>query len=173
MGTMMGELVEIGDGAASGDPPFEGLFRAHADRLVRLAHLLGADDPEDVVQEAFCKFYVVRHDQVGNLIAYLNRMVVNEVRSRQRRSAVAARRTLHPVAAAPANEQAERNESVVGLMRALAELAPRQREALVLRYWLDLPLAEIATAMQVRVGTVKSLISRGMARLAHELEDHR
>ena len=40
----------------------------------------------------------------------------------------------------------------------------------MLRYWLDLPLDEIATAMDVRVGTVKSLISRGLDSLAVDLE---
>ncbi|GAB2668071.1 SigE family RNA polymerase sigma factor [Kribbella swartbergensis] len=172
----MGDLVAADDpgGVASGDPPFEVLFRAHADRLVRLAHLLGAEDPEDVVQEAFCRLYAVPDDhRIGNVIAYLNRIVVNEVRSRQRRKVIADRKTVHLVTAAPASEQVERDESVLGLMRALDRLAPRQREALVLRYWLDLPLADIATAMRVRVGTVKSLVSRGLARLATELEDHR
>jgi RNA polymerase sigma factor (sigma-70 family) len=85
--------------------------------------------------------------------AYLNRIVVNEVRTQQRREAVADRRPLHPVTAAPASEQVERNESVTDLFRALEQLAPRQREAIVLRYWLDLPLAGIATVMRVRVGT--------------------
>jgi RNA polymerase sigma factor (sigma-70 family) len=176
MGLIMGAVETTDDpaGLASGDPPFEGLFRAHADRLVRLAHLLGAEDPEDVVQEAFCRLFAVPDGrQVANVVAYLNRIVVNEVRSRQRRKVIADRKTLHLVTAAPANEQVERDESVQGLMQALAELAPRQREALVLRYWLDLPLADIATAMRVRVGTVKSLVSRGLARLAAELEEHR
>ncbi|WP_432936767.1 RNA polymerase sigma factor [Kribbella sp. CA-253562] len=172
----LGDLVDTDDGAVapSGDPPYDVLFRAHAERLVRLAHLLGAGDPEDVVQEAFCRFMAVRPDRrIDNTTAYLNRIVVNEVRTQQRRKAVADRRPLHAVTAAPASEQVERDESVTDLFRALAQLAPRQREAIVLRYWLDLPLAGIATVMQVRVGTVKSLLSRGMARLAEDLEDHR
>ena len=56
---------------------------------------------------------------------------------------------------------------------ALNTLPPRKREALVLRYWLDLPLAEIADAMGVRLGTVKSLISRGLDALAPELGEER
>jgi RNA polymerase sigma factor (sigma-70 family) len=168
-----------GSGAVSGagDPlveGFEGVFRAHARRLVRLAHLLGAEDPEDVVQEAFCRLYVVRKQRdIANLPGYLNRIVVNEVRSRRRRKLLADRKILHPATAAPADEQVELAESVLGLLRALDGLAPRQREAIVLRYWLDLPLADIADAMQVRVGTVKSLVSRGLARLATELEELR
>jgi RNA polymerase sigma factor (sigma-70 family) len=55
----------------------------------------------------------------------------------------------------------------------LARIAPREREAIVLRYWLDLPLAEIADVMAVQTGTVKSLLSRGIARLAVDLEDPR
>lgn len=153
---------------------FEELFFGHATRLVRMAHLLGATEPEDVVQEAFCKLFAARQGSgVANVVAYLNRMVVNEVRSRQRHAGVVRRHQLHPVDGPPAHEQAEANEARSHLMAALDALAPRQREALVLRYWLDLPLAEIATAMDVRVGTVKSLLSRGMDRLAADLEDFR
>ncbi|TCC34268.1 sigma-70 family RNA polymerase sigma factor [Kribbella speibonae] len=168
MGLIVGDTM-TGSGAA-----FETLFRTEAGRLVRLAHLLGAEDPEDVVQEAFCRLYDVRrHREVGNPAAYLNRIVVNEVRTRRRRKILSDRKVLYLVTAAPADEQVVLSESIRGLLRALDHLAPRQREALVLRYWLDLPLAEIADAMQVRVGTVKSLVSRGLARLATELEDHR
>ncbi|NEA34360.1 sigma-70 family RNA polymerase sigma factor [Streptomyces sp. SID13031] len=169
---MTGERMAAG--AALGDPSFEELFRLHAGRLVRLAHLLGAGDPEDVVQEAFCRFFVVHRDRrPENLVGYLNRMVVNEVRTRQRRNKLADRKRLHLVSAPPASEQVERDESVTALVRALRELSPRQREALVLRYWLDLPLADIAVAMDVRLGTAKSLVSRGISRLGQQLEDHR
>ncbi|TCC31449.1 sigma-70 family RNA polymerase sigma factor [Kribbella sindirgiensis] len=168
MGLIVGDTM-TGSGAA-----FETLFRTEAGRLVRLAHLLGAEDPEDVVQEAFCRLYDVRQQrEVANPTAYLSRIVVNEVRSRRRRRLLGDRKVLHLGTAEPADEHVVRTESVRGLLRALDSLAPRQREALVLRYWLDLPLAEIADAMQVRVGTVKSLVSRGLARLATELEDHR
>jgi RNA polymerase sigma factor (sigma-70 family) len=171
MGPIVGDAVT---GSGTDGSAFEVLFRAEAGRLVRLAHLLGAEDPEDVVQEAFCRLYDVRRQrEVANPAAYLNRIVVNEVRSRGRRKILIDRRILHLATAAPADERIVLTESVQGLLRALDRLAPRQREALVLRYWLDLPLAEIADAMQVRVGTVKSLVSRGLGRLAAELEDHR
>jgi RNA polymerase sigma factor (sigma-70 family) len=48
------------------------------------------------------------------------------------------------------------------VVEALAGVSARQREALVLRFWMDLPLAAIADAMGVRIGTVKSQISRGL-----------
>ena len=75
------------------DEGFDALFFAHASRLVRLAGLLGAADPEDVVQEAFAKVYAARHrlDDQTRAVPYLNRVVVNEVRDRHRRSSVARR----------------------------------------------------------------------------------
>ena len=70
------------------DQEFDGLFLAHASRVTRLAALLGADDAEDVAQEAFCNLYAARSRLRANesdVVAYLNRIVVNEVRSRARR----------------------------------------------------------------------------------------
>ena len=57
------------------------------------------------------------------------------------------------------------------VLAALAELPPRRREAIVLRYWLDLSEREIAAAMGVSAGTVKSHVSRGLAELAQVLGD--
>ena len=58
-------------------------------------------------------------------------------------------------------------------MAALRRLSPRHREALVLRYWLDLTEAEMAEAMSVSRGTVKSHVSRGLDALATDLEARR
>ena len=69
-------------------------------------------------------------------------------------------------ALAPVREPEDRT----AVMAALGRLPQRKREALVLRYWLDLPLAEIAATMGVRTGTVKALISRGLDALAVDLE---
>jgi RNA polymerase sigma factor (sigma-70 family) len=143
---------------------FGDVFFAHAGRLVRLARLLGDDDPEDVVQESFLKLYGARDrlrrddDQV---VAYLNRIVVNEVRSRHRRRVV-ARRDAHLLLVDEPHDPHLRHGDREAVVLALAGLPPRQREALVLRFWMDLPLAAIAEAMGVRVGTVKSQISRGL-----------
>ncbi|HSJ22850.1 MAG TPA: sigma-70 family RNA polymerase sigma factor [Nocardioidaceae bacterium] len=151
---------------------FADLFFAHAARLVRLAALLGDPDPEDVVQEAFCRVYGARRrlyeDGTGNVSGYLHTAVVNLVRDRYRRRTT-ARDKQHLVlveASAPAVEP----DSRTAVIAALSRLPQRKREALVLRYWLDLPLAEIATAMGVRTGTVKALISRGLDALALDLE---
>ena len=55
------------------------------------------------------------------------------------------------------------------LLAALAALPARRREAIVLRYWLDLPEREIAAAMGVSTGTVKSHVSRGLDALGEAL----
>ena len=159
----VGEEGNPGDG-------FDRLFFAHAGRLACLASLLGAADPEDVVQEVFARVFAGRSRLTGNAGGYLTRAVVNEVRDRHRRSAVARRRAhllVIPEAAPDALDVGDRS----AVLAALALLPTRQREALVLRYWLDLPLAAIAETMGVRTGTVKSQISRGLAALHAALTD--
>jgi RNA polymerase sigma factor (sigma-70 family) len=153
---------------------FADLFFGHAARMVRLAALLGADDPEDVVQEAFCKVYGGRHRLRGDgdrVVAYLNRTVLNEVRSRHRRVTTARSKAhlLVPDLVSSGPDVVDSNAVVT----ALGRLPERKREALVLRYWLDLPNAEIAEVMGVRVGTVKALLSRGLDALAADLEVER
>ena len=144
---------------------FGALFFAHAPRLVRLAGLLGDDDPEDVVQDSFCKLYAARgrlQAEDAKVVSYLNRIVVNEVRSRQRRRQV-ARRDAHLLTTVDMGDPTAVHDDRQAVVEALAGVSARQREALVLRFWMDLPLAAIADAMGVRIGTVKSQISRGLA----------
>jgi DNA-directed RNA polymerase specialized sigma24 family protein len=150
---------------------FDDLFYGHAARVTRLAALLGAEDPEDVAAEAFCRLYAARgriHGNPNEVVAYLNRIVVNEVRDRFRRRSHAASRA-HLVRVAATTPGAD--GLGVAVRDALAGLPPRQREAIVLRYWLDLPVAGIADAMGVRPGTAKSLVSRGLDALEAVLTD--
>ena len=149
----------------------DALFSAHAARLVRLARLLGDDDPEDVVQESFCKLYAARarlEADEAKVVAYLNRIVVNEVRGRQRRRAV-ARRNAHLLRMEPERDPLSVHDDRTAVLQELALLPQRQRETLVLRYWMDLPLADIADVMGTRVGTVKSQLSRGLETIAAAL----
>ena len=155
---------------------FGALFFANASRLVRLAALLGDDDPEDVVQESFCKLYAARGRlwaEDARVVAYLNKIVVNQVRSRHRRRQVALR-DAHLLTRANTTDPTAVHDDHRAVVEALVGLPPRQREALVLRFWMDLPLAAIADAMGVRIGTVKSQISRGLdvvaAALGEEVE---
>jgi RNA polymerase sigma-70 factor (sigma-E family) len=156
----------------AGKGGFADLFHGEAARLVRLATLLGADDPEDVVQEAFCKLYGAWHRvrDADNPLPYLHRIVTNEVRSRQRRLAVIRRRTPPPDPPLGSAEETaiERSEHRL-LLEALARLPHRRREALVLRYWLDLTVPQIAEVMGVSAGTVKAQLSRGLRALEKKL----
>jgi RNA polymerase sigma-70 factor (sigma-E family) len=143
---------------------FDALFFGHAARMVRLARLLGDDDPEDVVQESFCKLYAARdrlQQDERKVLGYLHRTVVNEVRSRHRHRQV-VRRDAHLFRPDDAHDPTGSHDDRAAVQQALAALPPRQREALVLRYWMDLPLAEIAEVMGVRLGTVKSQVSRAL-----------
>jgi RNA polymerase sigma-70 factor (sigma-E family) len=150
------------------------LFREHALGLTRLAFLILGDRSaaEDVVQEAFCGLYgawdrLPSHDKV---VGYLRVSVLNGCRSAIRRSRRVPRLiTLSPAASAEADaiSAQERRAAVAALRR----LPPRQREALVLRYFADLPVTEIAQAMGVSVGTVKSTTARGLAALARILRE--
>jgi RNA polymerase sigma factor (sigma-70 family) len=100
-------------------------------------------------------------------IAYARRILVNRALSSAARR---ARRRQELIGAAPPERPADTGDpqdvdSRDELIDALAELPPRQRAVLVLRYFLDLLEAEVAAAMKCSLGTVKSTASRGLARL--------
>ena len=168
------------DGAAEVpvDPAlaYEQLFHAHFRGMVRLAAMLGADDPEDLAQEAFVRLHgrarALRDPHAA--VGYLRTTVVNLTRSRLRHLSVVRRSPDEvPEDVASAEQDVVRREAGRDLVAALARLSDRHREALVLRYWLDLSEAEMADAMGVSRGTVKSHVSRGLDALAALMEDHR
>ena len=153
------------------------LFSSEAVQLQRLATLLGAGhEAEDVVAEAFCDLHrrwnALRDPETAP--AYLRSVVCNLVRMRLRHLAVVRR---HAPGAPPEVGSAESEvvlrEDQVEVVRALRGLPERQREALVLRYWMDLREAEVAAAMGISAGSVKVHTSRGMAALTRALEGTR
>jgi RNA polymerase sigma factor (sigma-70 family) len=157
------------------DQALAGLFDAHYASMVRLATLLGADDPEDIVAEAFYQLYR-RWPKLRDPAAaepYLRSVVCNLTRMRIRHLQV-SRKHLQGVGqhlnriselSASAENSALLQEDQRALIEALRSLAPRQREALVLRHWLGLREREIAEAMGISVGSVKTHTSRGVATL--------
>jgi RNA polymerase sigma-70 factor (sigma-E family) len=158
------------DARRDADEALIALYTAHYRSLVRIAALLLHDTPaaEDVVQDAF----VAMHGSWGRLrdtdkaVAYLRQAVVNRARSRLRHLKVVERKAPAPSPDAASAEQgmlraAERAE----VMAALRALPHRQREVLVLRYYADLSEAQIADAMGISTGAVKSHASRGIATL--------
>ena len=174
----------MADDGAAAEPAgrastYEQLFHSHFRGMVRLASMLGADDPEDVAQEAFVRL----HGRVTTLrdphaaVGYLRTTVVNLTRSRLRHLSVVRRHAEEaddaPQDVASAEQDVVRREAGRDLVAALARLSDRHREALVLRYWLDLSEAEMADAMGVSRGTVKSHVSRGLDALAALMEVHR
>ncbi|HUF31884.1 MAG TPA: SigE family RNA polymerase sigma factor [Acidimicrobiales bacterium] len=154
------------------------LHEAHYRDLVRLAALL-LDDvgaSEEVVQDAFVSLQVGwgRLRRVEAADAWLRTAVLNGARSRMRRRQSAARHPAPAPGTAPSAEagamEAREHDRVLA---ALALLPERQREALVLRFYLDLSEAEMADAMVVSRGSIKTHVHRGLAALETMLEDQR
>jgi RNA polymerase sigma factor (sigma-70 family) len=148
----------------------EELFRTRYLEMVRLAGLLGADDPEDIAQEAFTRLMRRRLDEPQAVLGYLRAIVVNLTRNRHRHLRVVRMRTPAAVDEGSSEQAAILREDHREVIAALAGLPARRREAIVLRFWLDLPEREIAAAMGVSPGTVKSHVSRGMAELTRALK---
>ncbi len=155
------------------------LFVAHHRRLVGLAALLVDDreTAEDVVQEAFVGLH--RHwgrlRDRGSAVTYLNRAVVNGGRDRLRHGrrvvALLPRMVPVPEGRASAEQDALRRNDADQLWAAITALPYRQRQVLVLRYYLDQSEAEIAEILEVSRGSVKTHASRGLAALARAWED--
>lgn len=153
------------------------LFDRHHTELVRLAVLLGAQgDAEDIASEAFCELYLrwPRLRDPAAAPAYLRSVVCNLVRMRLRHLQVVRR---HPEPGLPdagsAEQEAVVREEHREVVEALRGLPDRQRQALVLRYWLDLSEADVAATMGISCGAVKSHTSRGMAALTKALRERR
>lgn len=156
-----------------------GLFRERHAELVRLAALVVGDraTAEDVVQDVFARLCArgdLLPDQEHSL-AYVRAAVLNGCRSVLRRRALVRRiggtRDLDRSASAPdsAEDEVILAEDRRQVLAALASLPVRRREVLVLRYWLGLSEAEIASMMAISKGTVKSNAARGLAALARKL----
>jgi RNA polymerase sigma-70 factor (sigma-E family) len=151
---------------------FDGLYRSHYPTIVRLAGLLAGDRDfgEEIAQDAFARLYEVV-GRIDDPPAYLRATVVNLARSRVRRLVVRRRHVLAPIADSPGHETAV--ASRLDLRAALGRLPDRQREAVVLRYYGDLTDVEVAAAMDISPGAVKSHLHRAVAALAARLEDLR
>lgn len=157
------------------------LYRRHAGGAVRLAYLLLQDRTlaEDIVQDAFVKVAgrLIHLRDPGAFDAYLRRTVVNLSRSHVRRRMVERAFLKRETAAAEresASWPASSFEDREVLWRALGRLPERQRVAIVLRFYEDLPEVQVADILRCRPGTVKSRVSRGLEAMRHEMRgEHR
>jgi RNA polymerase sigma-70 factor (sigma-E family) len=159
--------------ALAPDQAVTALYQAHALGLIRLAVVMLGDRPaaEDVVQEAFCGLYRRWHalSDTGKALSYVRSSVINGCRSVLRRRVRAS--------AGPAGDQPVESAEAAALvseehrqvLTAIRRLPDRQREVLVLRFYLDLGEAEIAASMRISRGTVKSTTSRALAALGRIL----
>ena len=152
------------------------LFRAHALGLIRVAVLLVGDQPsaEDVVQDAFIGLYraLPRIRDHAKVLPYLRTSVINGARSVLRaRKRATLRRIPHEPPVWSAESAAMAGEDRREVLSAVARLPRRAREVLALRYYLDLPDPEIASALGVSRGTVSSTASRALTALARDLQE--
>lgn len=166
------EFVGVREHSASGTGPefadfYAAWFRPIAVQLY--AHTGDLVEAQDVVQEAFCRALarwprVSRYDEPA---AWVRRVAWNLATSRWRRLRTALAATRHH------HEELEPgpNPDRVAVVAALATLPERQRRAVVLHYFADLPVAAIAAEMEVSAGTVKSWLHRARTALQPHLDD--
>jgi RNA polymerase sigma-70 factor (sigma-E family) len=159
---------------AAVDQHVTALYQAHALSLARLALLMlgDRDAAQDVVQDAFFGLYR-RWDKlasVGAAPAYLRASVLNGCRTLlKKRSRPALHAVEEPLESAEAALM--HTEEQRAMLAAIRRLPARQREALVLRYYLDMTEDQAAQAMGVSRGTVKSATSRAVAAVGRMLKE--
>jgi len=155
------------NGVGERDRAFAEYFAARSDAMRRTAYLLCGDwhRAEDLVQIAFTKLYVVwdrvnRHDVLDG---YVRKTVVRAFLDERRLGWWRRERTIAtPTDSARPDPP---SEDRVILLRALADVAPKQRAVLILRYWEDLSVNETAALLGCAPGTVKSQAARGLQAL--------
>lgn len=152
------------------DREFREFFEAEFRPLRRLGYLLTGDwaEAEDLAQEAMVRTYrawgrITERERPG---AYARSVLVNRRRSLLRRSAVASK---HAEMLRMPDYKPDLGDEGMVLWDAIRSLPQRQRAAIVLRFYEDMPEAEVAAVLDMPVGTVKSLVHRGVGRLRAQL----
>jgi RNA polymerase sigma-70 factor (sigma-E family) len=165
----------VGEAAAApvDDHAFREYVRARRPALLRTAYLLTGNlaDAEDLVQSALAKTYLAWHriEDRGAVDSYVRRAMVNTQISWWRR------RRLEEFPTDEIPDQATVDYPVSSdvqesLRQAIDRLPQRMRAAVMLRYYEDMTEAEVAEVLGVSVGTVKSTVSRAVAKLRTDLE---
>lgn len=158
-------MQEEGVGAATpvDADGFEAAYARLWPEMLRVAHLLSGSQAlaEEITQDAFLGLYRA-WDRVDNPAAYLRRSLVNASRSHFRRD---SRRSLYAVPQVTVVLPPDVDE----VWQQLKVLGRQQRAVVVLRFYEDLSLGEIAEVLGVSVGTVKSTLSRSLRRLKEVL----
>ena len=157
---------------------FEGFAAGASDSLLRTGYLMTGDvrDAEDLVQETFLRV-ARRWNRVRSMdhpAAYARRILINLVlddAGRRSRQQAELRQQDPEIDAADesATQALQEVDDLAEFRWVLAKLPAQQRAVLVLRYWADLPVAEVADILGCSAGTVTSTASRAAARLAQAL----
>lgn len=155
----------------------EALYLREAVSLVRLARIFTDDRnaAEDLVQEAFIRLFHSAHkiQDEARVSAYLRSIVLNLARDHNRRGLMSLRHqdamTDRSVPVQP-DDELVRTESQATILDALRALSPRQRDCLVLRFYLELSEGEIASTLDISANSVKTHCRRGLAAMASLLE---
>jgi RNA polymerase sigma-70 factor (sigma-E family) len=149
----------------------------HAE-MVRFATFLTGDvhAAEDLTQEAFVKVYDAWHriEDPERAVAYLRATIVNLTRGRHRRQVVAERKHQpHLTIVASAEDDAIGRVDRDAVLAAVAALPHRQRACVVMKHWLRMTEGEIATTLELSIGSVRTHTKRGVDALQRTLGAHR
>lgn len=166
------EAWQTGDMAA-----FEAFFKENERAVFKNAYLItgSREDAEDVLQDVFTSVWKSRHtfdSSKGKVSTWLHRITINECMRKRRKDRPAMLKVDPEVLEGSLHTQESAgNVDIEGLRGALNGLEAGQRAALVLRYFNDLPYDEIARALDVPLGTVKSRINHGLKKLRAQMRE--
>jgi RNA polymerase sigma-70 factor (ECF subfamily) len=163
--------------ADTGEEAFAALTRRHLDSAYRLAWAILGDtgDADDATQDAFALAWRSRKSlrDPARFDAWFGRILVNVCRQRLRQRARSRIRPLAEVAEPATADNSQQASARDEIARALARLDADHRIVVVLRYWADLTVEEIAARLDVPAGTVKSRLHYALRSMRPRLEDAR
>lgn len=167
------ELVRrFQDGA---DDAFMALMTRHERRVYNLAYrMLGnPDDARDATQDAFlsCFRHLSTFRGDAAFATWLHRIAVNACYDSLRRRKATISLDDHPLEPPSVADHADQTATAIDVQRALLDVPPDFRAVLVMHEIQDLPVEEIAAALEVPVGTVKSRLHRGRVALGRALAE--
>jgi RNA polymerase sigma-70 factor (ECF subfamily) len=158
------------DAAENRAAEIERFMQEYATRLVGALTLLTGSRAaaEDALQDALAKAWDRREQPIDHLVAWMTVVATNQARSGHRRR-MAEERALTKVGSRAESEQPSPREHDEAVNRALRSLPEGERQVAVMHYVLDQSVAEVAAAMGVSTGTVKTQLYRARAHLAEQL----
>jgi RNA polymerase sigma factor (sigma-70 family) len=154
------------------------LYLRRGRHLIGLARTLvdSREEAEEVVQEAFARLVAsfVRLDDPGKADRYVTVTVLNVARSSMRRRRIARG---HPSTVDPSDvddgQRSVDQRAIAALRTSVGALPKRQQQCVVLRFYSECSEHEIAATLGISAGSVKTLLSRGRAALAAQMEAYR